>query len=222
MSDSMIFYSSKLHIFFHFKAEKTLKIRLKRSRYWFSCSSGSWAEGVIMSDGYILPDMSEEIIRDIFWVNVLDTDVHIQTCLNVVNWNVWFLEIVCSSSHAVGNCFISWRYPTSLDLCHFFCVSGFFLEFSSHVSNRLDSFLGRWVEISCRNVRRIYGWNCSDSSVIIVLEALFVGTGVISKLFMLRMLNQCWGKIGPVIVNISLTIEFLNSLFIQKMIFFLV
>jgi hypothetical protein len=55
-----------------------------------------------------------------------------------------------------------------------------------------------------------------------VLEALFVGTGVISKLFMLRMLNQCWGKIGPVIVNISLTIEFLNSLFIQKMIFFLV
>ena len=41
-----------------------------------------------MSDGNVLSDMSEEIVRDVFGMDVLDSNVHVQTGLDVIYWNV--------------------------------------------------------------------------------------------------------------------------------------
>ncbi len=56
-----------------------------------------------MGDGDVLPDMSEEVVRHVFGVDVLDPDVHVETCLNVVSWNVRLFEIVGCAAHAVGD-----------------------------------------------------------------------------------------------------------------------
>ena len=54
-----------------------------------------------MGDRDILPDMSEEVIRDIFRMDILDSDVHVYAGLNVIWWNVGLLEIVGSATHTV-------------------------------------------------------------------------------------------------------------------------
>ena len=37
-----------------------------------------------MSDSNVFSDMSEEIVRDIFGMDVLDSNVHVQTGLDIV------------------------------------------------------------------------------------------------------------------------------------------
>lgn len=175
-----------------------------------------------MSDGNVLSDMSEEIVRDVFGMDVLDSNVHVQTGLDVIYWNVRLLEIISCTSHAVRNGLVSGWHPTSLYLCHLFGIAKFFLQLSSHVSNRLHSLLGNWIEISSRNVWWIDGRNRPDSSIVILLEALLVNARVICIFFILRMLDQCWGKIWSIVVDWSLTIELLDCFFIQQMVFLLV
>ncbi len=101
--------------------------------------------------------MSEEIIRNVFRMYVLDTYIHVNTCLNIIWWNVSFFKIMNCSPHGVGNGFISRWDPWSLDLGYLFSISGLFLQLSCHISDWFDCGLGLWngIEITCKIVRGI-------------------------------------------------------------------
>lgn len=194
-SNSIIFIVSKskntwtilktLNTQFHKINQTKLIIRFLKSHL-----SRSWAKCVIVNHGNILPYMFEKPISNIFRMNVLNSNVHVQTSLNVIHRNVWFFEIVSSSSHTVRDCLVSGRQPWSLDLCDLFSVTCLFLQLTGHVCNGLYSFFWGRVETTCWFVANVHLWDCTCSSVVVllILITLFIYTGVISVLLVLWML----------------------------------
>lgn len=60
----------------------------------------SWSrtESFIMHMGYILTNMPKVVILNIFWMDIMHPNVHIQTCLNIVSWNAFVFEILACLS----------------------------------------------------------------------------------------------------------------------------
>ncbi len=164
--------------------------------------SRSWTKSVVIANGNILSYMFEEIIRNVFGMIVLNANIHVNTCLDIIWWNVSFFKIMNCSSHRVGNGFISRWEPWSLDLGYLFSVSSLFLKLSGHISDWFDCRLGLWngIEITCEIVRgiivhiaiitllEVINLRYSSSSSLLI-NFSFILTFIVSKLFDSGMLN---------------------------------
>lgn len=84
--------------------------------------------------------MPEVVVSHVLGVDVMDADVHVETCLDVVGGNAAFLELLHGFSGSKDQRFVLWGYPTALNGCSFLLVGCFFLELAHHSSRNLHCF----------------------------------------------------------------------------------
>lgn len=130
--------------------------------------SRSTTKCIILSDCDILTHMPEECIWYIFGMNIMTSYIDIETSLNIIGWNICLFEIICCFSTTVGNGFIPWGNPTSLNLCDFLFVSCFFFQLPRHISNWLNCLYWLYIKITSLLSCGIVG-----NSVIWYIGALF-------------------------------------------------
>lgn len=160
-----------------------------KERITFFLYSRPGTEGIILNQSDILFEVPKEPISYIFRMNILNSNIHVETCLYVIFWNIWLFKIVCSFPHAVRYSFITWRNPWSLDLCNLFSVTSLLFELSSHVSDGFNSLLRSWIEVTSRFIDVINWWSCSHSYISLrSLITLIINAGVIGIFFIFGML----------------------------------
>ena len=79
-------------------------------------SSGTSTESVVVTDSHVLTHVSEVVVINVLRVDVVHSDVHVQTRLNVVSGDICLFEIICCLTHAICYALVSGRNPTSLHL----------------------------------------------------------------------------------------------------------
>ena len=102
--------------------------------------SGSITESFVRLDSNT-PHMSEIVIWDCHWVQVMKTCVHVQTGLDVICWHSLLLEIFSCLALGIGNGLVFLRKPASLSRCFLFLVSFLLDVFTEHRGYGLDSLL---------------------------------------------------------------------------------
>jgi len=89
--------------------------------------------------------MTEEIVSHVFRVNIMNTNVHVQTCLNIIFGDDSFSELCTCFFCAINERLIFWRHPATLYLCCllFICILLFIL--AHHCGQYLNNFF--WILI---------------------------------------------------------------------------
>ena len=87
------------------------------------------------------PSMSEVIVRHSHWMQIVHSDVHVQTCLDIVLRLPLLLKLLRSSAHRVGQGLVLLRHPTSLHCCLLLLVTLLLLVFTEQSCDRFDSLL---------------------------------------------------------------------------------
>ena len=87
------------------------------------------------------PSMSEVIVRHSHWMQIVHSDVHVQTCLDIVLRLPLLLKLLRSSPHRVGQSLVLLRHPTSLHCCLLLLVTLLLLVFTEQSCDRFDSLL---------------------------------------------------------------------------------
>lgn len=102
--------------------------------------------------------MSEVIVWNVFGMDVLDTNVHVSACLDIICRNIRLFEIVNSPSHGIRNCLITRWNPRSLNLGNLFRITCLLFQLACHVGNWLNCGLGLMnrVETARRIFRKIF------------------------------------------------------------------
>ena len=85
--------------------------------------------------------MSEVIVRHSHWMQIVHSDVHVQTCLDIVLRLPLLLKLLRSSAHRVGQGLVLLRHPTSLHCCLLLLVTLLLLVFTEQSCDRFDSLL---------------------------------------------------------------------------------
>jgi hypothetical protein len=85
--------------------------------------------------------MTEVIIGNLLWVQVMYSNIHVQTSLHIVLRNTALLEVISRTTHAVRNSLIPRRHPTALHLSPLLLIPILLLIFTEHSRNSLDSLL---------------------------------------------------------------------------------
>lgn len=125
-----------------------------------NCLSWTRTECFVLLDCYILTNVTKIIILYIFRVDVMYSNICVQICLNIVNWNISIFKIHVCMSYWVSYCWISWWEPASLNLCPLLFISYFFLLLSNKIRYNFHRLVSGWIELSCRISSTIKLWIC--------------------------------------------------------------
>ena len=88
-----------------------------------------------------MPDVPEVVIADILGMDIVDTDVHVQTCLDIILWHAHRFKILCSFAQRLPEArVITGRHPTPLNISSFLLITNLFFIFADHGRNVLYSF----------------------------------------------------------------------------------
>ena len=106
---------------------------IKRSR--------SVTESLVVLDSY-RPAVSEVVIRHTHRMQVMHTDVHVQTCLDIVLHLPHLLELLSCPTHRIGQSLVFLRNPTSLHSCLLLLISLLLLVLAEQSGDGFDCLLG--------------------------------------------------------------------------------
>jgi hypothetical protein len=111
-----------------------ISIRLLIKRSWPAAKSLV----VLHSDR---SSVSEVVVQHSHWMQVVHSDIHVQTCLDIVLWLPQLFKLLCSPAQRVGQSLVFLRHPASLHCCLLLLVSLFLLIFTEQSCNWFDSLL---------------------------------------------------------------------------------
>ena len=100
---------------------------------WLSCDwqSRTVTEGIVLLNCYA-SHMSEVVVWNTDWVQVVNSCIHVQTGLDIVSGYALFFELLGCSSMWVWNGFVFLWDPASLGWCFLFLVTLLFDVFAEH------------------------------------------------------------------------------------------
>ena len=170
-----------------------------------------------------MTDVFEVIIRDQLRVNVMEPDVDVQICLNVVRWCASLSKLLGSLAHRVWHCFISRRKPTSLHRCPLFLISCFLIVLANQSCDWFNRLFGNLVVVPCLFSSFVKLARCpfSDSCIKPVLIRFIVFRNEICLFMVCRMLRESWSEVSAMHCHCSIGLKLVHIVFIQHMIVFL-
>jgi len=189
--------------------------------------SRSVAKSLIISDGH-RSGVFEIILRNLLWMQIMHSDVHVKTGLNIVFRNASFLEIISCASHTIRYGFIAGRHPTALHFSSFLLISIFFLVLTEHGGNSLDGlFRINLLVLPSRSATLIKLAHGSTShgnilNLSAALKSSLKFGDIVSIFLLLRMLRHCGFEITTIHENIPLILNLFSVIFIDDVVIGLV
>lgn len=150
--------------------------------------------------------MFEVVVGDSHWLQALDTDVNVETCLNVIFRNASFLELLSCLSHRKRHCLVLLGEPTTLSSCLFLLVSVFLIVLAKKCGNGLHSLLEMNLSIvSSWDLIFDELWLCPLSEWVVLVGWVFPLelSDIISVFFSWWVLRQRWLEVWSVHPHIS-------------------
>jgi len=167
--------------------------------------------------------MTEVIIRNLLWVQVMHSNIHVQTGLRIIHRDAALLEVLSSTPHTVRNCLITRRHPAALDLRLLLLIPILLLILTKHSGNSFDSLLGVNLLILASRPSSFIKLTQSPTSHRVVsftisLKPSFKLRDIVGVLLLWRMLGEGRLEIAPVHDYFSLILNLFSIILIDDVV----